>query len=74
MAHIYPRSGIFTHDLPALRKSTVEYFHRSGRKSYRRLLVLRLLINPGSVGAQIMYSDRRCSKVQATVDDPLEEW
>ena len=42
MAHIYPCSGIFTHDLPALRKSTVEYFHRSGRKSYRRFWLERL--------------------------------
>jgi hypothetical protein len=26
VAHIYPRIGILTHDLSALRKSTVEYF------------------------------------------------
>jgi hypothetical protein len=26
VAHIYPCIGILTHDLPALRKSAVEYF------------------------------------------------
>jgi hypothetical protein len=56
VAHIYPCIGILTHDFPAFRESAVEYFHRSGRKSYRRFFACDSVSAGIAVGAQMNHS------------------